>query len=534
MGNEIDIIMDNYLKKIKISFSVCILLLIIGIAGGGFMMKDNNFFNGKQFSQIISYLNYKLFFARANGENLTAAVISIFNYNAPVFEINKSGKSVPVLLYHGIIEKSDGANVLLENFKNQMFALKKAGWQTISIEDFYAFMQGKKELPDKSFLLTFDDGRKDSYYPVDPILKALDYRAVIFIITKHSIGDESGDRYYLSNSELEMMTKSGRWDIQAHTKNGHDFIKIDDKGGEGHFYSNKLYLKDKNRLETDGEFKKRIADDFAKAKEDLEKSLGRSVIAFAYPFGDFGQNSINFPEAKSVVSDMIKLIYPMSFYQVWGGNPKTNYSQPDSEHLFIKRTEVEPQWSANDLLTVLEKSLDKKLSHRDTLMKDNGCQKDWGSIDFKDGSMVIGANASTTGSAVFLDGTYLWQNYVFKADIRLIKGQVFSLTARYKDGKNYVACLFSDKSIKIEQVLNGEKKVLSELAGDFVFLGKNREVGIGVYDDVINCYLDGEIAIKGYNLDQGLNHGGIGFKTWDPQVNNSELIVKSVSVEEIK
>src|SRR3989339_479020 len=103
--------------------------------------------------------------------------------------------SIPGLLYHGIIDKPDGANILLENFKDQMFALKKAGWQTISIEDFYAFTRGEKQVPDKSFLLTFDDGRKDSYYPVDPILKALDYNAVIFVISKYSLGQSSN--YYL-------------------------------------------------------------------------------------------------------------------------------------------------------------------------------------------------------------------------------------------------------------------------------------------------------------------------------------------------
>jgi peptidoglycan/xylan/chitin deacetylase (PgdA/CDA1 family) len=42
-------------------------------------------------------------------------------------------------------------------------------------------MKGEKILPKKSFLLTFDDGRKDSFYPVDPVLKKLNYNAVILI-----------------------------------------------------------------------------------------------------------------------------------------------------------------------------------------------------------------------------------------------------------------------------------------------------------------------------------------------------------------
>ena len=131
-----------------------------------------------------------------------------------------------------------------------MFALKKAGWQTINMEDFYAFMQGEKQVPDKSFLLTFDDGRKDSYYPVDPILDALDYNAVMFVITKFSL-EEKGGNYYLSDKELKRMYLSGRWEIQSHGKDDHDFYKINANGNEGHFLSNKLWLDNENRLETE-------------------------------------------------------------------------------------------------------------------------------------------------------------------------------------------------------------------------------------------------------------------------------------------
>ena len=525
--------MDNHSKKIKISFFVIILLLTTSIAGGSFMMKDNNFFTGKQVSQTINYLNYKLSFAQANNKNLTASIVSSFNDSSSMIENNNdNAESIPVLLYHGIIDKPDGVNVLLDDFKDQMFALKKAGWQTVSIEDFYAFMKGEKELPDKSFLLTFDDGRKDSYYPVDPILRALDYNAVIFVVSKYSLEDKSSN-YYLSKNELKRMSESGRWDIEAHTKEGHDIYKIAKDGKQGHYYSNKLWLDDKNRLETEEEFIGRIKSDFISAKGDIEQKFGTEVISFAFPFGDFGQDSINFPEAEIIVPDIVKSVYQLSFYQIWSGKG-FNFNYSDKNQFLIKRINVKPDWSADNLLQILGTAKEKILPYTDNFSDYNGWIKTWGQMEFRDGSMMIGAHTSTTGSAVFLDGSYLWQDYVLKADVYPVKGQVFSLMARYKDGKNYAMCSFSDKSVKIEQILNGERKILSELKGDFVFIGKDREVGIGVYDDIVNCYLGDKIAMKGYNLDQGLNHGGIGFKTWDFQLNNSELIIKNVSVEEIK
>ena len=509
-------------------------MLTLGLYIFNFNQEFLNNFQPYYLKSYQAFADYNLEKITNNLASVIYAVTTDNSYNNKATVISLEADSIPVLLYHGIIDEPDGANVLLENFKDQMFALKKTGWQTITLDDFYVFMKGEKELPDKYFLLTFDDGAKSSYYPVDPILKALDYRATSFIITKYSIGDKSGGSYYLSENELKKMAKSNRWDIQSHSRDGHTPYVIDSTGTKGNFFTNKLWLQDEQRIETEEEFRTRIYNDFVNSKNDLENEFGIKVISFAYPFGDFGQNSVNFPEAKNVVLDTIKSVYPMSFYQVWGGNPKMNYPQSDSEHLFIKRIEVEPQWSADDLLTVLENSREKDLPYLDDFKKDNGWQKDWGQMEFRDDAMIINAHASTTGSAVFLDGTYLWQNYVFKADVYPAKGQVFSLMARYKDGKNYAMCSLSDRSIKIEQVLNGERKIFSELKGDFVFIGRNREAGMGVYGNTVNCYLDGKIIIKGYNLNQSLNQGGIGFKTWDPQVNNSELIIKEISAEEIK
>lgn len=476
---------------------------------------------------------YKVNFAQANDKNLTASILSSIQDDNLILQFNRDkAQSIPVLLYHGIIDKPDGANILLENFKNQMFTLKKAGWQTVSIEDFNAFVKGWKELPDRSFLLTFDDGRKDSYYPADPLLKALDYRVTIFVITEKSLG-ETKRNFYLSEDELKQMIKSGRWDVQAHTYSGHDIYKIAASGEEGHFYSNKLWLEDKHRVETEDEFVNRAKSDLMTAKNSLEQKLGVKVIAFAYPFGDFGQNSVNFPATEAILPNIVQSIYPLSFYQVWPGRG-FNFDYPGEDASLVKRINVNPDWGGGDLLGILENGREKNLPYEDNFDRDNGWTKSWGKMAFEDKAIKIGSHAGTTGSLVFLDGSNLWGNYVFKSRVDLIRGQVFSLLARYKNDNNYVACVFTTESIRIEQMANGERRVVRELKGNFESIGNNREVGIGAYDDKVNCYVDGKITLEEFNSSAMLEHGGIGFKTWDPTLGNSELILKSVSVEEIK
>ena len=121
---------------------------------------------------------------------------------------NEYAKSIPIILYHGVMEtpngNNEGANVSIDTFREQMFALKQAGYNTITMEEFTRFMITGKKVPAKSFLLQFDDGRKDSYYPVEPILEALDYHAVMFAIAKYNIG--KGSDFYLSSIRSSLET----------------------------------------------------------------------------------------------------------------------------------------------------------------------------------------------------------------------------------------------------------------------------------------------------------------------------------------
>lgn len=464
-----------------------------------------------------------------------ANTYSILGHNGPVENMaaKDRAKSIPVLVYHGVIDNPDEVNILPGDLKEQLFALKRAGWQTVTLKDFHAFIKGEKTLPEKSFLLTFDDGRKDSYYPVDPMLQALRYNAVIFVISHYIT--ERRQNYYLSKEELQDMLVTGRWEVEAHTKDGHVDYVIAEDGTKGHFYSNKLWMSDENRLETAEEFTNRVRRDFVSVKNEIEQALEVSVIGFAFPFGDYGQDSKNFPETETIIPDMVESIYPMSFYQVWEGSGYT-FNYPHNDSPLFARIEVMHDWSADKLLKVLGSGMEKTLPYKNSFASNDlrGWIKTWGDIVSGEEALVLDALEYTTGSAAFLDGTYSWRNYEFRADITLKKGLVFLLAARYRDENNYASCTFSDTLVRAEQVLNDEREVLSELSGDFGFTGRNHEVSVNVDGDTISCYVDGKMIIEADTLDESLNYGGIGFKTWDPQMDNSELIVREIVVEEIK
>lgn len=450
-----------------------------------------------------------------------------------VYENNPKGdaSSIPVLLYHGISEVPNKENMLIHSFEDQMFALKNAGYETITIEEFYDFIQGKRRLPEKSFLLTFDDGIRSSYYKTDPLLRALDFNAVMFIITKHSL--YQGSNYYLSFDEVKQMLESGRWEVQSHGKDSHDLIDINDNKDKGHFLSNKKWLVNENRLETNEEYRARLEKESINSKGDIEEKLGIKIIAFAFPFGDFGQTSLNFPEAQSYVIDEIRKIYPLAnFYQVW---PSKGFSRnyQDKESFMIKRINVNKEWSGKDILEILENSKEKNLPYKDNFTINNSWIDVWGDSQLINNSLSMEPDPSDTGSFVFLDGSFLWEDYSYSVNVTSMKGKNIGLVVRFNDLSNYAICEFSEDYTRIKQVINGETKILFENNVHFDLPRENFELGVRLQGKRINCLVNDQTTGEINYLDYSLDNGGIGLKIWDPEINNSHLIIKEIYVESI-
>lgn len=98
--------------------------------------------------------------------------------------------SVIVLMYHGItishnpVANFDHKHVEKEKFEEQLQYLKEY-YELISLQDFMLWRQGKKKFQKPALMLTFDDGYKNCYTQLFPILKRYHIPAIIFLPTKY-------------------------------------------------------------------------------------------------------------------------------------------------------------------------------------------------------------------------------------------------------------------------------------------------------------------------------------------------------------
>ncbi len=499
------------------------------------MLKGNFYWRSPYFIMQWDWLKTEIAFIEYNYGGIANWLASQNKgNNLAVSDNSQKAREIPILLYHGLISNSqwqpDGVNENAQEFRNQMFALKKDGWQTIKLEDYLAFIQGRKELPEKSLLLTFDDGRKDSYYGADPVLRTVDYTAAMFVITGRSLGpDNEKSPFHLSEIELKKMAESGRWEIDSHTQNGHNDETIGPNGEQGHFLSNKLWLEGEKRLETEEEYKKRVTDDLKGAKLDIEKKLGVKVLAFAYPYGDLGQASSNFPESKTMLDGIIRSIYPLAFVQAGNNDFIANSA---NRSLLAKRITIDSSIRASELVQMLDDARYKPPDYADNFTADKGWLRGWGDLRVGDGKMLVGTTNTEDSASTFLSGSSLWTNYLMSVKAEMIKGNSFELVARYQDENNYLSCDFAGDEVILSQKVQGQNKpsVETPLSSEIV-AGAAFSAAIKVDSGSATCYL-GEKPVVSGTVDSALDHGGIGFKTWDSQGTGSSFLVTDLKVSE--
>lgn len=515
MGNEVNYKFKQKVRARKIINSM-LLFLIIGYGVYLFSLVDNFILNSKPsyitdiYAPILYYKMKSIF-----------PTESIVTKNS-----DENAASVPVLLYQGVVTHANGEDHTIKDFREQMFALKQAGYNTVTLEDFYAFTKGEKQLPEKSFLLVFDHNRKDNYYPVQPFLEALDYNAVMFALTdtffeRDVLNDDSP--FHLNPDELTQMEESGRWEIQSHGHDSHLLINVDNSGHKGHYLTSKIWLADQHRLESDEEFKQRLYNDLARSKKEVESQFGKEVIAFAYPFGDIGQRSYNIPNAQSIISEVVMDVYPLSFYQPWPSHGEL-FNYPGNN--FIKRIPIDPNWKASDLINVLEKNSAKKVPFSDDFKNDNGWNILTGKA-FLGNSLTI----SSTDSAgfVYLGGSSSWDNYRLDIYIDKWQGKNIELVSKFADIGNYASCDFSNGWVRIKEVTKKQSKLINEIEAVYT-LENIGDLGIEINGNKISCLINGEVALTSEIHD--LSHGGVGIKVWDPN-GPAELILNEAKVSSL-
>lgn len=205
---------------------------------------------------------------------------------------------ISILMYHQVdnvpIEVDPlGIAMSSENFEKQMRYLYENAYQCISLAEAVKIWQGKKKEPDKTIVITFDDGFRDLYTTVRPILQQFGFTATVFLVV-NQIGDLSnweGQAPYplLSWDEVRELRQYG-FTFGSHTLT-HPFL---------------TGLSDEDARR-----------EIRESKDYIEKQLGEKIDFFAYPYSDMDLRIQNIVQESGYLAACSGGRLDWNFFNMW-------------------------------------------------------------------------------------------------------------------------------------------------------------------------------------------------------------------------
>lgn len=181
--------------------------------------------------------------------------------------VNGKISGVPVLMYHYVgdlppnpdLTRKD-LTVSTANFTAQVVWLKSQGYQSITMDQLYAWLNKGTPIPPKSVVFTFDDGYSDVFENAVPILEANKMTGSFGIITGFV-----GTSVYATWSQISTARSQGM-EIVSHSYSHPDFS---------------------SKSVTDQTY------EFTKSDSDFSANLGFVPDYFIYPYGKYNDTTLS-------------------------------------------------------------------------------------------------------------------------------------------------------------------------------------------------------------------------------------------------
>ena len=89
---------------------------------------------------------------------------------------------LPILKYHSFDDSGSVISTSPATFEMQMKYLAQNGYQSLSLSEATVYIREKKPIPEKAFVMTFDDGYQNNYTRPFRSCKRLGFKGTILLI----------------------------------------------------------------------------------------------------------------------------------------------------------------------------------------------------------------------------------------------------------------------------------------------------------------------------------------------------------------
>lgn len=184
--------------------------------------------------------------------------------------MSKAATQVPILMFHSISEAGGPTSIAPATFEAMMTLLAESDYQVVSLNEVTAWHSGKKNLPEKSMAITFDDGFVDFKDHAHPVLERFGFPSTLFVPTRKTGGEEDwygghdATRPLLDWPDLQILDKA-LVDIAPHGRHHVALTSVEE-----------------------GQQREEIAG----SKLDVEAKLNKASTHFAPPYGQVNASAL--------------------------------------------------------------------------------------------------------------------------------------------------------------------------------------------------------------------------------------------------
>ncbi len=210
-----------------------------------------------------------------------------------------------VLNYHDVVDdlrdagSSDSTAITTDHLVAHFDWLLANGFHVVGFDDVVAAIEGRRALPPKAVLLTFDDGLESEYTRVWPLLRAYNYPALMALVGSWmdmpagTTFDYNGKRCsrdcFVNWAQVREMQASGLVEIASHTWSLHNGIVANPQGNLMPAAVSLTYHAAHGTYEDAAAFRARLRADLKRSAEEIESQTGRKPRAVVWPYGAYNR-----------------------------------------------------------------------------------------------------------------------------------------------------------------------------------------------------------------------------------------------------
>jgi|GEM_PF-2525382 tetratricopeptide (TPR) repeat protein len=262
-------------------------------------------------------------------------------------KLERAGRrgAVAMVFGHGLGPSEFGQVPSADEFREQLLAMQQAGYTFITpaeLKRYFEEMDAREDEDvdmtgpvDRIAMLTFDDVLLTSLiYGTEPLLE------LGIVCAQHIIvaNTDRGEAYLGSWDVIRKYAETGAWIFGSHSYDAHRPYPVsleesdeaettykevfgktsyaDEQARYAYPFGNRIWQKDKERVETSEEFRERLLKEYRYSQQRIEEELGVKPMFFAYPFGEIGQEAYsNERNAIDWHKDIGSTYYDMGFIQ---------------------------------------------------------------------------------------------------------------------------------------------------------------------------------------------------------------------------